>query len=201
MSQKLDLNFIQQSPFSLSNWSWLGLGVLLIGFVLSLFTWQMFQSNQATYSEVEAKLLALESHSGHKKIPSHIVNADISKDKKQQIQTTVTILTIPWTALLQGIEASDMQDIALLSFEPNIKKQQVGLTGEAKSLESVLLYIEKLEAQPMLDKVYLQKHNVNEADQSKPVRFTVLAQWQNIMKSQSITPSQSWETVQINEKN
>lgn len=200
MSQKLDLNFIQQSPFSISNWSWLGLGVLLSGFVLSLFTWEMYQSKQAIYSDIERKLLVLDSQSGREKIPSHIANSDISEDKKQQIQTTVSTLTTPWAALLLGIEASDLPDIALLSFEPNSKKQQVGLTGEAKNLESLLVYIQKLEAQPMLDKVYLQKHHVEETDASKPVGFTVLAQWQNAEEPHSAMLSQSNVKVQINEK-
>lgn len=200
MSQKLDLNFIQQSPFSLASCNWLGVGLLLAGFMLGFITWKMYQSKQATFSDIEEKLLALDSQSGHEKIPSQIINTDIPEVIKKQIKTTVSSLTTPWASLLLGIEASDMEDIALLSIEPNVLKQQVGLSGEAKNLEAVLVYIQKLEAQSMLDKVYLQKHNVDETDPSKPVGFTLLAQWQNVVKPQSDMQSKSHAEVQINEK-
>jgi hypothetical protein len=70
-----------------------------------------------------------------------------------------------------------MQDIALLNLEPNSKKQQVSISGEAKNLQAALNYIQKLEAQSMLDKVYLQKYIIDEANLFKPVKFTLSAQW------------------------
>jgi hypothetical protein len=65
----------------------------------------------------------------------------------------------------------------LAAFDPNIKKRQVLLVGEAKNLQTVLRYIEQLEAQAVLQEVYLQKHMVEETDVSKPVTFGVVAKW------------------------
>lgn len=178
MSRKLDLGFIQPPPFALSTWSWLGVSILFSGLVLAVFTWQLYQSKQTAQLDISSRLSQLSRQSQQKKLPVKVVSIVISPDKKLQIQTTVTALTIPWNALLSAIEKSDTQDIALLSLDPSSKKQQVILTGEAKNLQSVLTYIQKLEAQPMLEKVYLQKHSVDEVNISKPVKFTVLAQWQ-----------------------
>jgi hypothetical protein len=106
-----------------------------------------------------------------------VAKSKILPEQIQQLQTTVGALILPWDELLQGIEKSDMQDIALLNLEPNSKKQQIAISGEAKNLQVALSYIQKLEAQPMLNKVYLQKYNIDEANLYKPVKFTLSAQW------------------------
>ena len=199
MSHKLDLDFIQHSPFSLLSWSWLGIGVLLTSFVITVFTWQLYQTKQATQVDVSSKLIALEHQLTRKKNPVSHVSIEIEPAERLQIQATVTALIMPWASLLLGLEASDMQDVALLSFEPNSKKQQVTFTGEAKNLESVFAYIQKLEAQPMLEKVYLQKHNIDESNPSKPVSFTALAQWQNLEQSKNTDQLQSNEKINLHE--
>ena len=200
MSHRFDLDFIQHSPFSLSSWTWLGISVLLTSFVISIFTWQLYQTKQVTQAEVSSKLLEIEQQLDRKETPVNHISIEIAPDERLQIQATVAALMVPWASLLLGIEASDMQDVALLSFEPNRKKNQVTLTGEAKNLESVFAYIQKLEDQPMLEKVYLQKHHIDEANPSRPVSFTVLLQWKNIEQSVNILQSQSNEKINTNEQ-
>ena len=102
----------------------------------------------------------------------------IPPEKIKQIEQVVSALVTPWNSLFLAIEQSDHKDIALLGLEPNSQKQQVVLTGEAKNLQVVLNYIQQLEQQPALTHVYLQKHSIDEADISKPVRFAVFAKWQ-----------------------
>lgn len=199
MSHRFDLDFIQHSPFSLSSWTWLGISVLLTSFVITFFTWQLYQTKQVTQAEVSSKLLEIEQQLNRKETPVNHVSIEIAPDERLQIQATVTALMAPWASLLLGIEASDMQDVALLSFEPNRKKNQVTLTGEAKNLESIFAYIQKLEAQPTLEKVYLQKHSIDEANLSKPVTFTVYAQWRNSEQSASAIQSLNNEKININE--
>lgn len=177
MSSKLELDFIQRSSFALSGWSWLGLSFLLTSLLLAVFTWQLYQTRQLAENKISSKLNQVNHQFNHKKLPINMVSTEISPEKKLQIQATVTALTIPWNGLLLAVEKSDTQEIALLNLEPSSKKQQLILSGEAKNLQSVLDYIQNLEAQPMLEKVYLQKHHVDEVNAFKPVRFTLLAQW------------------------
>ncbi|MES1987263.1 MAG: PilN domain-containing protein [Pseudomonadota bacterium] len=200
MSHRFDLDFIQHSPFSLSSWTWLGISVLLTSFVISIFTWQLYQTKQVTQAEVSSKLLEIEQQLDRKETPVNHISIEIAPDERLQIQATVAALMVPWASLLLGIEASDVQDVALLSFEPNRKKNQVTLTGEAKNLETIFAYIQKLEAQPMLEKVYLLKHHIDEANPSKPVSFTVLLQWKNIEQSVNTLQSQSNEKINTNEQ-
>lgn len=182
MSVKLELDFIQKSSFALSSWSWLGLSFFLGSLVLAVFTWQHYQTRQLAENEISLKLNQFSRQINQSKLPVNIVSTEISPEKKLQIQTTISALTIPWNELLLAVEKSDLQEIALLNLEPSSKKKQLMLSGEAKDLQSVLDYIQKLEAQPILNKVYLQKHHVDEVNAFKPVRFTLLAQWLMIEK-------------------
>ena len=174
---RLQLDFISQSTFSISSWSWAGSVVLLTSVVMAILTWQLYENRVLEQSAVAFKVSQMSRQITHEKPQIQIVNSVISSEQMQQIQVTVGALTVPWSELLQGIEKSDMQDIALLSLEPNSKKQLVSIVGEAKNLQVALDYIQKLEAQPMLDKVYLQKYNIDEAHPFKPVKFTLSAQW------------------------
>jgi hypothetical protein len=174
---KLQLDFINQSAFSLSRWSALGVVVLLSSLMMAVFTWQLYNTASLEKNALSLKLSQMNRQSAHKEAPLPVVKSDISPEQMQQVQTTVWALILPWNELLQGIEKSDTQDIALLNLEPNSKKQQVSISGEAKNLQAALNYIQKLEAQSMLDKVYLQKYSIDEANLFKPVKFTLSAQW------------------------
>ena len=177
MRYKLQLDFVNQSTFSLSSWTLAGLISLLAGLVFALFTWQHYENLTFKQNALSSKIVQMNRQLGHEKSPVSIVKSEMSSEQIQQIQITVGALTLPWNELLQGIEKADMQDIALLSLDPNSKKQQVTLSGEAKNLQTALSFIQKLEAQPMLEKVSLQKYNIDEANLFKPVKFTLIAQW------------------------
>lgn len=174
---RLQLDFINQSTFSISSWSLAGLIVLLMGLVIAIFTWQLYEDSVLEQNAVAFKVSQMSREITHEKPQLQIVKSEISAEQMQQIQVTVGALITPWDELLRGIEKSDMHDIALLSLEPSSKKQLVSIVGEAKNLQVALDYIQKLEAQPMLDKVYLQKYNIDEAHPFKPVKFTLSAQW------------------------
>jgi hypothetical protein len=184
MSNKIDLNFIPVAYFSITRWSWLGIGILFLGMMFSLTTYQLYQKKQVNVSAVVLKLAQLDHQSTQIKRPVRTANVEISPDKKRFIQATITTLNMPWEALLLAIEDSDTNEVALLSLEPNFKKQQIILQGEAKNLASVLSYINRLEDHPPLEKAYLQKHSVDETNPFKPVKFTVLAEWRLAGKEQ-----------------
>ena len=177
MRSKLQLDFISHPAFSISNWSLSGLILLILSFFILIFTWQAYEASAQEQSELSFKVNKFNRLFAHKKVAVPVVDSKVSPEKMLQIQTTIGALIVPWNGLLQDIEKADMQDIALLNLDPNVKKQQVIISGEAKNLQTVLSYIQKLEAQPMLNKVYLQKYTVDEANQFKPVKFTLLAQW------------------------
>lgn len=176
MNQAIDLDFIQPSLFSLSKFAWLRLILITIGLAAVAITWQAYLSKQAELAMLEAELSQLKQV---KKFEPTINQASIAiaPEKFKALQESVTTLAMPWNALFAAIEATQNKDVTLLSLEPNTKKQQVLMTGEAKNLQLALQYVAQLQKQSVLSQVFLQKHTVDESNVSKPVRFTVLAKW------------------------
>ena len=175
MSVKLDLEFIQQPALSSANW--LSMSILLLSLLMVALTWQDYQNQQLKLADTSLQLKQFNQQTIPKSQPSKMDAALVTPDQTKQLTEAVNMLATPWSNLLMAIEQADMQDIALLSLEPNSKKQLVLLTGEAKSLSIVLQYIKQLQQTPMLAQVYLQKHSIDETDASKPVRFSLLAKW------------------------
>ena len=179
MNQQLtiDLDFIRQPFLLATNTSLSGISCLVFALIITTFTWQSYLNQQTILAN---NISQLERYNKQLK-PAKLLLAkpEIVMEAKQiqQIKQTVSALTAPWDTLLDGIEQTDMQNIVLLSVTPNLKKQQLLLTGEAKDLASVLQYIKQLEMQPMLGQVYLQKHTVDLTSSAKQVSFNVTANW------------------------
>jgi hypothetical protein len=178
MNKSLSLDFIPSSIFPLLGNIWVSVAVFILGLMVAGETWQIYQHQQNEVFQINRQLNQLNEKSVKKHASKELVQVDISSEKKIQIQETVTALTMPWDALLGAIEKPDMHDVAMLSISPNVKSQQIVLEAEAKNLQAALYYVEALQKQSVFDKVYLQRHAIEETDVSKPVKFTVFAHWQ-----------------------
>jgi Tfp pilus assembly protein PilN len=179
MTHKLELELIKSSPFNLLNLSWLGCVILLAGLAIATFTWQSFLVVLDDQSIIERQLLTLKN-SQQIPIESKItdLSAQVNPEQLHAMALTTQELEMPWNDLFYAFEQASMEDIALLGLQPESKKQQVIISGEAKNYPSLLAYIDRLTSQPILTEVYLQKHAVNETDTNKPVRFSIFAHWQ-----------------------
>lgn len=147
-----------------------------MGLAVVVVTWQTYDSQQAELETLENEFSQLKQL---KKIEPAVkqVSIDIAPEKLKVLQESAITLAIPWRELFEAIEATENKEVTLLSLEPNIKKQQVLMTGEAKNLQLALQYVAQLQKQTVLSQVFLQKHHVDEGNVSKPVRFSVLAKW------------------------
>lgn len=174
MNQQIDLEFIQK-PI-VAHFSLTGLFILLASFWFALFTWQMYQQQRISLAETTINLRQMNKQLPQQEIVEPDV-APISSAQLTQLTDDINLLTTPWNELLDAIEQSDMPDIALLSLDPSVKKQQVVLIGESKNLATILQYINKLTQQKTLSQVYLLKHKLNETSNEKPVSFSIIAKW------------------------
>ncbi|MBI5889592.1 MAG: hypothetical protein HZB47_02805 [Nitrosomonadales bacterium] len=86
-------------------------------------------------------------------------------------------LTLPWEQLFQTVEAAGDRKVTLLALEPDIEKQQVKISGEARDMLVMLNYIARLEEQEAFGSVFLQSHQVQLQDPERPVRFALIADW------------------------
>jgi hypothetical protein len=177
MSQMLDLDFVEQQTLSFSRASGWTVLLCLLGLLIAFLVAQRYQSLNAEYDSV-ASTLSSDDLASAKKAALRKESAEkISPKEMNSIRETVMLLGTPWESLLTSLEDINMKHIALLLLEPNKKKQEVMLTGQAKNIETMLEYVEEVSKLPMLSKVYLQNHMIELDELNKPVSFTVAAEW------------------------
>lgn len=175
MSQKLNIDFARNSAFSFSHFTPINLLVLLAGMFLTSYVALTYNAKNDALNQAQSQLAKIQPAK-----KTDITKSDLEKippTELKYISDVATDLTTPWGQLLTELEQAQMNDVALLSLEPNKKKQQLILGGQAKNIQAVLNYIEALEKLPVLSQVFLQKHTVDQIDPFKPVAFTVVAQW------------------------
>lgn len=111
--------------------------------------------------------------------PAPIPKEDPGKlsDEVGAANAVIDELNRPWNALFSAFESTPHDDVAILAIEPDAKKGVVRISGEAKSLESLLGYIGNLQKVPLFHDVTVQNHQVQDQVPEKPVRFMIQAQW------------------------
>ncbi|HXA46702.1 MAG TPA: PilN domain-containing protein [Burkholderiaceae bacterium] len=104
----------------------------------------------------------------------------ITDDQAAAVNTAIAQLNIPWRDVFNAIEAATPKTIALVSLQPDAKRGLVTVVAEAKSSDDMIAYIEQLKKQSFLTGVWLSKHEINEQDPNKPLRFQLDVQWREV---------------------
>jgi Tfp pilus assembly protein PilN len=93
------------------------------------------------------------------------------------VNASVQQLNLPWRGLHDAVQVATPATIALLALEPDAKKSSVRITAEAKNSEDMIAYVEALQHIEWFSTVLLARHEINEQDANRPIRFQVDAQW------------------------
>ncbi len=178
MAASLELEFVKPAIHPMLRLSWVGLFVLIIGVGLFAFTWHAYFDLRAKHIAIEEKLASLKDTEQLVKTASVNENRkNISTNQFNAIKSSVYEIFIPWVNLFNSIEDASIKNVVLLGLQPNSKKNQIIILGEANSYQSIINYIDRLSEQPAFTEVYLKKHAVKESDENKPVSFTIFARW------------------------
>ncbi|MDH5540193.1 MAG: hypothetical protein OEY03_12385 [Rhizobacter sp.] len=104
-----------------------------------------------------------------------IAPGDVARTRavRQVAQKLVT----PWSGLLESLESTPSQSVALLSVEPSVSKRNLRLTAEARTLPDMLAYLGALQKDDRLSSVILLSHQVQAQVPGTPVRFQIQAGW------------------------
>jgi Tfp pilus assembly protein PilN len=89
-------------------------------------------------------------------------------------------LSVPWETLFQAVEAAAGSKVTLLTLEPDVEKAQVKISGETRNYRTLLGYLSQLQAQAVFSSVSLQSHQVQQQEDDKPTRFTLLVTWRGM---------------------
>jgi Tfp pilus assembly protein PilN len=101
----------------------------------------------------------------------------ISQPQAAAVNSAVMQLNLPWRALHDAVGAATPARIAMLSLEPDARRRSIKITAEAKSSDAMFAYLEALKAQELFTGVALTRHEINELDPNKPIRFQLEAEW------------------------
>ncbi len=101
----------------------------------------------------------------------------ISEQQAAAVNAAVMQLNLPWRALQDAIGAATPASIAMLALEPDARKRTMRITAEAKTSDAMIAYVEKLKEQELFAGVALTRHEINEQDPARPIRFQIEAQW------------------------
>ncbi len=98
----------------------------------------------------------------------------------QAVNQAILQLNLPWRDLLNGLEAGTPKTIALLALEPDAKKFSLKGLAEARDSDAMIEFISQMKKQAIFDDVLLSKHEINEQDPNKPLRFQFEARWTGV---------------------
>jgi Tfp pilus assembly protein PilN len=101
----------------------------------------------------------------------------ISDAQAGAINHAVAQLNLPWRGILDALEAATPNGIALLAIEPDAKKNILKAMAEAPDSDAMIDYIGNLKKQPMFADAILTKHEINDRDPNRPLRFQFEVLW------------------------
>lgn len=153
-------------------WSMALVGVLLCAAGATL-GWRLLQQQRHDSAELAAALT-------RSKAPVSVpvaVRPRIPDAQAASVNAAVMQLNLPWRALHDAIGEATPASIALLALEPDARKRSIRLTAEAKTSDEMIAYVEQLKRQEMFTAVTLTRHEINEQDPNRPIRFQLDAEW------------------------
>ncbi|RCL23273.1 pilus assembly protein [Pseudomonas sp. AFG_SD02_1510_Pfu_092] len=173
--RRLDLEFQPRRSSPLA-WALLAMGsALVVALVL------LQQHLQAEQAELQASVYSLELQLGRRPASVAPLSSAASREQAErlaQMQSVSQQLQRPWQQLFAMLEAQPQGDVALLSLAPDARKGQLRIAAEARSLDAMLQYHQRLEASTELSDVSLLNHEVLATQPEHPVRFTLTATWE-----------------------
>ncbi len=176
MSMHIQINFVQTAWYKLSYVTRLGASLTWISLIFFCVVFAYQQILQSKQLEIQRAKIATQRISP-KVNKNTIPQPSLNHEQKLILTEMVHRLNAPWESLFNAIEKMQNADIALVSVIPNLDKEQLELSGEARNLNAIFAYIESLETLPMLEHVTLLKHQIIDSHPYQPVEFSILARW------------------------
>ncbi|MCO7595606.1 MULTISPECIES: PilN domain-containing protein [Pseudomonas] len=173
--RRLDLEFQPRRSSPLA-WALLALGCCALA--LLVLVQQRLQGEQL---DLEARVHQLEQQLGRRPATAASQSSAASREQAEQLAQMRHVsqqLQRPWEQLFAMLEAQPQEDVALLSLTPDARKGQVRIAAEARNLEAMLQYHQRLERSAELHDVSLLNHEVVSGQPERPVRFNLTATWE-----------------------
>ena len=158
-------------------------GALLLaaGVVLCVVAAALGAQMLARQRAFEARVALLDARAGKAQaalvIPPPAPAVQLSPAQAEAINAAILQLNLPWPALREAIGAATPATVALLSLEPDPRRRSLKITAETRDAQAMIDYVAQLKRQDLFGDVVLLRHEINETDPNRPVRFELDAPW------------------------
>lgn len=122
-----------------------------------------------------ARLAARAEQSAHTSMA--VSSAPIDPKQGAAVNAAVARLNLPWSDILNAVEAATPSQVALLSIAPEPGRELLRIEAESSSSEDMIGYLQALELQPSFGHVNLVKHELAKDGMDGVTRFQIEAQW------------------------
>jgi len=159
-------------------WRWLGWALLVLAALAAVAFGDHYAAIELRHATALGRAESLNEQQHAKRPRRTAAVADpLEIASLKRANVIIEQLTVPWDGLFDAFEAADSRDLGLLSLTPNARDRSVRLTGESRSMQALLAYVERAAAQPALGQVHLLGYNTVQRDGVDVVSFTLAATW------------------------
>lgn len=109
--------------------------------------------------------------------PVDVVRVAIPEAQAAYVNGAILQLNLPWRDLQDAVAAATPRTVALVAMEPDPRKLILKITAEARTSDDMVNYVAELKQQEMFSGVNLTRHEINEQDPNRPLRFQLEATW------------------------
>ncbi len=175
---RIAIDFAPRAPLRGHPLAWLGIVAGLTLCACAFFAAQTLRQDVDTQEAAlrQAKLKLRERGERQPAVAKSVVTAQ----QAEAVNGAIAQLNLPWRDLFDSIESATPQNIALLELQPDAKRNLVKGMAEAKTSDDMIGYIEQLKRQEFFTAVVLTRHEINEQDPNKPLRFHFEARWAGV---------------------
>lgn len=96
-------------------------------------------------------------------------------EEAKNVRTVLRQLTLPWPQMIESVESTGSEQVALLQLQPEPERRLLRLTAEAGTQEAMLQYVRRLGESKMLGEVHLVSHEIQRESPSHAVQFVAQA--------------------------
>jgi Tfp pilus assembly protein PilN len=132
---------------------------------------------QKVSHEVNQLNAELQTLSQRQKQVSRPILAKTTNSQDKAIEVAVDEILLPWNSLFKALESANHEGIQMLAIEPNPKNKLIRIKAIALDTESMMRYLNNLDAQKTLGKVRLVSHEMVEMNGQNAIELVAEAIW------------------------
>lgn len=171
---------IDFAPPSLGRALFQGPRVALVLLVMSLSTVPSLVGTSMKYQDLLSEQVRGQARAQARveaAVPRAPARPPVPEAQASAVNAAVRQMNLPWRALHDAVQSATPAGIALLALEPDAKTRTLRITAEAKNSDDMIGYIELLKQQDWFGSVDLVRHEIEEQDPNRPIRFQIDAGW------------------------